>query len=260
MSFFIASLASGSSGNAYYLQSPEGAILVDAGLSGVRIIEAITQAGGDPALVKGVIVTHEHHDHVSGAGVLQRKHNWRLWMTAGTRDAAAKRLGKVEVEVIRDGSGLRAAGMDFEFHATPHDGCEPIVVTAEYGGRRCGVCTDLGHPRTDLATILNSLDFVVFESNYDPDLLKANPRYSASLKARIQGKHGHLSNPEAGELVRCLTGDRLRRVLLAHLSEENNRPDLAKRCFTETTAERIEAIGMKVGVARRHAPTLLCRV
>lgn len=260
MTFMVASLASGSSGNAYYLQSPEGAVLVDAGMSGRRLVEAIVRAGGDPELVRGIIVTHDHHDHIAGVGPLHRRHGWRLWMTAGTREAAAARLGKVTVETIRAGSGLEAAGFTFEFAATPHDGAEPVAVTAEVGGVRCGVFTDLGHTFHGLAESLERLDFAFLESNYDPRLLAANPRYPPPLKSRIMGRGGHLSNDNAAVLVQGMSGDRLRSVVLAHLSEENNRPDLALEHFRRVAAGRIGGVGMRVGVAPRHDPMRLCRV
>jgi phosphoribosyl 1,2-cyclic phosphodiesterase len=256
----VASLASGSSGNSYYLQSPEGAVLVDAGLSGKRLVENLLLAGGNPSLVKGIVVTHEHHDHVAGAGVLHRKYGWKLWMTQGTRDAASRRLGNAEVETIRPGSGLLVAGMRIECVATPHDGADPVMITAERGGRRCGILTDLGHAFDGLADCLADLDFVFFESNYEPGILAANRNYAPPLKARIRGKHGHLSNAEAGEIIRNLKNDRLRRVVLSHLSQENNRPELARERFVHLTEMRIRETGMKVGVAPRHDPMRLCAV
>ena len=260
MPFMVASLASGSSGNSYYLQCSEGAVLIDAGLSGKRITENIVAAGGNPALVKGVIITHDHHDHVSGAGVLQRKYGWRLWMTKGTRDAAARRMGSARVETVDPAGGLKAAGFDFRFIATPHDGEEPVMVAAERNGRRCGVFTDLGHVFPGLPEELDELDFVFVESNYDPDLLVANRRYPHPLKARIRGSHGHICNQEAADLIRGLARERLRRVVLSHLSEENNRPELARSCFVTALADRIAALGMQVGVAPRHTAMRLCAV
>ena len=260
MTMMVASLASGSSGNSYYIQSPEGAVLIDAGLSGKRLLANIVAAGGDPALIKGVIVTHDHHDHVAGAGVLQRKHGWKLWMTAGTHDAAAKRLGAVCVEAVQPGSGVAVAGMRFDFVRTPHDGREPVMIVAERGGRRCGVFTDLGHVFSGLGEMLDSLDFVFFESNYEPDMLAKNRRYPNSLKARIRGTGGHLSNAEAGEVVARLPGERLRRIVLSHLSQENNDPDVALSRFMALIQTRMRETGTRVGVAPRHDPMLLCSV
>jgi phosphoribosyl 1,2-cyclic phosphodiesterase len=260
MPMLVASLASGSSGNSYYVQSPEGAVLIDAGVSGRKVIENILAAGGDPGLVRGVIVTHDHNDHVASAGILQRKHGWRLWMTQGTYAAAAGKLGKVAVETIRPGAGLKAAGLEFRFVGTPHDGAEPVMVAAERGGRRCGIFTDLGHVFSGLAEEFEELDFAFVESNYDPDLLAANRRYPHPLKARIRGDHGHLSNREAAEMILALRSGRLRRVVLAHLSQENNRPELAKECFAGILNGRIRESGMRVGVAPRHTAMRLCSV
>ncbi len=260
MSMMVASLASGSSGNSYYIQGPDGAVLVDAGLSGRRLIENIVAGGGDPARVKGIIVTHDHHDHVSGAGVLQRKHNWKLWMTKGTYAAASHKLGKVTVDTVSGETGLLAAGMTFHFTPTPHDAAEPMMVAVEKDGRRCGIFTDLGHVFPGLGEWLDSLDLVFLESNYDPDMLARNRRYPHPLKARIRGEHGHLSNNEAAELIRDLPGDRLRRVVLSHLSKENNTPDVARNSFTRIVADRMKACGMLVGVAPRDTAMRLCQV
>lgn len=260
MAMRVASLASGSSGNSYYIECPDGAVVIDAGLPGKTIERHLRLAGGDPARVRGVIVTHDHHDHASGAGVLQRRFGWRLWMTKGTYDGAARRLGKVRVDFVRPDSGVEVAGMRFAFLPTPHDGTEPMAVTVERNGRRCGVLTDLGHAFPGLAEVVNSLDFAFLESNYDPDILATNPRYPYPLKKRISGSHGHISNQDAAELVAGLSGDRLRCVVLSHLSQENNTPDLAQSTFSTLVERRIKEMGMKVGVAWRHQPMLLCTV
>lgn len=260
MAMMVASLASGSSGNSYYIQCDDGAILIDAGLSGKRVIENIVAAGGDPAMVKGVVVTHDHVDHASGAGILQRKHGWRLWMTAGTEAAAAGRLGKFKADIIRPGTSIKAAGMEISFHATPHDGVEPIMVSLARNGSRCGIFTDLGHVFDGLREYLEELDFLFLESNYDPKMLASNRLYPQPLKARIQGEHGHLSNSEAAELIVSLRGARLKRVALSHLSKENNKPDLAKSCFVAIAGDCMRETGLKVGVSPRYTPMRLCPV
>lgn len=259
MTMRVASLASGSSGNSYYIECPEGAIIVDAGLSGKTIVQHLQLAGGDLSKVRGVVVTHDHHDHSSGAGVLQRRFGWKLWMTKGTLENS-RGIGKVWAETVRSDSGLDVAGMRLEFIPTPHDGAEPMAVILNRGDKRCGILTDLGHSFAGLADTLATLDFVFLESNYDPRLLDANPRYPYPLKARIKGRGGHISNAEAGELIAGLPSERLRGVVLSHLSKENNTPDLALSTFTALAAARISAGGMRVGVAWRHQPMLLCEV
>lgn len=260
MSMMVASLASGSSGNSYYVETEEGAVLIDAGLSGKRVIENIIAAGGNPAKVKGVVVTHDHTDHVSGAGILQRKHGWRLWMTSGTLSAASGKLGKVQAESVAPGGAIHIAGMEVTFCPTPHDGMEPVMVSVAAGGARCGIFTDLGHVFDGLRERIEELDFLFLESNYDPDMLAANRRYPHPLKARIRGGHGHLSNSEAAELVQMLRGDRLKRIVLSHLSQENNLPDLARSVFTRINGARMRECGIKLGVAPRHVAMQLCAV
>lgn len=260
MAMMAASLASGSSGNSYYIQCDEGAILIDAGLSGKRVVENILAAGGDPGMVKGVVVTHDHADHASGAGILQRKHGWRLWMTAGTEAAAACKLGKFKADIVRPGSSIKVAGMEIFFHATPHDSVEPVMVSLSRNGARCGIFTDLGHVFDGLREHLEELDFLFLESNYDPKMLASNPLYPQPLKARIRGEHGHLSNSEAAELIVSLRATRLKRIALSHLSQENNKPDLAKACFKKIAGEYIRENRLKIGVSPRHTPMQLCPV
>jgi phosphoribosyl 1,2-cyclic phosphodiesterase len=253
----VASLASGSSGNSYYLECDEGAILVDAGLSGKAILHNLRLAGGDPGKIVGVVVTHDHSDHASGAGVLSRRYGWRLWMTEGTRESC-RSLGGADVKFVKAGSGLKAAGFAIEFIGTPHDGADPVIVAVERAGARCGVFTDLGHAFAGLADHLSRLDFAFLESNYDPGLLAKNRRYPAGLKRRISGPSGHLSNGESAKLLASVPGTRLRRVVLSHLSEENNRPDLARGCFRGELGERMRELDLKIGVAERYCPMRLC--
>lgn len=260
MTMLVASLASGSSGNSYYVESDDGAVIVDAGLSAKKLVANIHAAGGDPYRVEGVVVTHDHTDHISGAGILQRKFGWRLWMTEGTLAAAEAKLGKVRVETIRPGAALKAAGMEIALHPTPHDGVEPVMVSLTRGAGRCGIFTDLGHAFEGLADRMNEVDFLFLESNYDPGMLAGNRRYPPPLKARIKGRGGHLSNREAAELALGLKGTRLKKIVLSHLSKENNSPGLARECFTGVMAERMKEEGIKVGVAPRYEPMRLCRV
>ena len=260
MGMRVASLASGSSGNSYYIESDGGALLVDAGLSAKAVLHNLELAGGDPAKVAGIVVTHDHRDHVAGVGVLQRRFGWKLWMTSGTFDAASPIVGRIEAELVAPGSGFMAAGMTVELYPTPHDSQEPVAIVLSEGRERCGVFTDLGHVFPGLADALEGLDFVFLESNYDPEMLKRSRKYHYALKARIRGAGGHIANAEAAELVRGLSGGRLRRIVLSHLSEETNTPETAYACFAGAMAGRIPEQGIKVGVAPRHSPMRLAGV
>ena len=253
--FRVVSLASGSSGNAFYAESAEGAILVDAGLPGKRVEELIRRAGGEPGRVQAILVTHDHTDHVRGAGILHRQHGWPLLMTRGTRQRAEKRLGRVSPTLFPPGAVLRVAGFRVETIPTPHDGAEPVMAVLERGQWRCGVFTDLGHPFPALREALGTLDGVFLESNYDRPLLDANPNYPDRLKRRIVSPRGHLENRETGALLAACAGERLRRVMLSHLSEQNNRPEIALVAVRASTGDLFRERGVKIAAAPRHAPS-----
>lgn len=250
----VCSLASGSSGNAVYAECDDGAILIDAGLSGTGLLANLNAAGGNAAKVAGVVVTHDHIDHVRGAGILHRRQGWGLWMTAGTRDGSSAWLGKARVGIAGPGECLEVGGFTIEFLGTAHDGTEPVAVVLRRGDLRCGVLTDLGHVFSGLPETMAGLDFAFLESNYDPVMLKANRRYPENLKRRIQSPSGHISNREAAELIRDASGERLRGVVLSHLSENNNRPELASRSLHEAVGGRIESGKLRATVAPRHRP------
>ena len=254
-SFSVRSLASGSSGNAWLCRCPEGAVLVDAGLSGRRLAEAAAAVGGDLSAVDLLYITHDHADHVQAAGILHRRHGIPLAMTRGTWRAARERLGRVDPPLfVREGEVVEAGGFILHPVPTPHDGEEPASVVVERCGRRIGILTDLGHPFDGLDRLLATLDAVFLESNYDPAMLETGP-YPEPLKRRIRSPRGHLSNTEAGRLLEGTAGGRLKRAILAHLSEENNTPQIATATVRREAASAIAA-GLALRVAPRHAPSV----
>lgn len=249
--FRVAALASGSSGNAVYAECADGALLVDAGLSGSAVEKAVSRIGGDMARVRAIVLTHDHADHVKGAGVLHRRYGVPLLLTPGTFAAARRALGKnVTPSLFAPGETLHAAGFAVHTLATPHDGAEPVAVVLERAGARCGILTDLGHSFPELVKLLPTLDAVLLESNYDPEMLRLGP-YSAELQERIRSPRGHLSNGEAGELLRAYSGERLAVAMLAHLSENNNTPALALRTVRKLAA----GCRVEIRVAPRRAPS-----
>ncbi|MBW2533644.1 MAG: MBL fold metallo-hydrolase [Deltaproteobacteria bacterium] len=253
--FRICTLASGSSGNSVYAECAAGALLIDAGLSGRRIAAAVHEVGGEMERLAGVVVTHSHIDHTRGAGVIARRHRVPLFMTQGTYDTGKGAMAlRQPPELVRPGEGFEVGGFTVHAVGTPHDARGSVAVVLEHRGRRVGVLVDLGHPFEALGPLLETLDAVILESNYDPDMLETGP-YPAQLKRRIRSPRGHISNPEAGELLRTHARPRLRSVLLAHLSENNNEPGLALSTVEELAGERLRAHGTRLAAAPRHVPS-----
>jgi phosphoribosyl 1,2-cyclic phosphodiesterase len=242
MSMIAISLQSGSNGNCIYVEAGGVKLLFDAGITGVQAEERLAAHGRDIRSIDGVIISHDHGDHIRHAGVFQRKYGLPLYVTPATLAAASSRcsLGKLkDVRHFRSCDAIRFGAVAVHAIPTPHDGADGSAFVLEVGGKRLGVLTDLGHVFKDLVHIVGSLDAVFLESNYDPAMLAAGP-YPAYLKQRIKGPKGHLSNREAAELLcRAAESKRLQWACLAHLSEQNNHPDVALKTHREITDGRV---------------------
>ena len=224
-------LFSGSSGNATYVGCDDAQLLVDAGLSGTRIIQEMKAMGVDPAGLDAILVTHEHSDHTKGIGILSRKFDLPVYATPGTWQEIPGKLGAIaekNVRFIEPGQDFFLGSINIMPFATPHDAAQPVGYTFELHGAKLAVATDLGSVRESWVKYLLGADAVILESNYDPDMLHAGP-YPYELKKRISGRHGHLSNDDAGETAVELVRHGTRQIILGHLSKENNFPDLALR-------------------------------
>ncbi len=239
-------LYSGSSGNALFCQYGNTRLLIDAGKPGRSITDALRLIGVDPETLDGVLITHEHSDHIAGAGVLARKYGLPLYATRGTWLGMEEKIGRVDPSLRREFS----AGTDFylgelgiESFSIPHDAADPVGFRLWGGAMSVSTATDLGHMSRDVFERIRGSSLILLESNHDPDMLRANPRYSPQLKQRILGERGHLSNETcAGALVRLVeagTGT----LILGHLSGENNTPELA----LQVTLNRMNQEGMRQG-------------
>ncbi len=249
------SLQSGSSGNCIYVETSGVKLLFDAGITGVQAAERLAAHGRDIRAVDAVIISHDHGDHIRHAGVFQRKYGLPLYVTPATLAAASSRctLGKLkDIRHFRSGDKLRLGDVQVHAIPTPHDGADGSAFVIDSGRKRLGIMTDLGHVFQGLTHLVASLDAVFLESNYDPDMLAAGP-YPAYLKQRIKGPKGHISNSEAAELLRrAVDAKRLKWACLAHLSEQNNHPDVALKTHRAVlpagialyTADRYRASGI----------------
>lgn len=223
----IWSLGSGSSGNALVIESAGRRLLVDCGFGPRALVTRLKAIGIAPDSISGLLLTHEHVDHAQGAARAQKKWRWPVFATAGTLRA----LEEIEARWRRPlaaGSEVEHEGFRIEPVEVPHDAAAPaaFVVTASASGARVGIAHDLGAVPAALPARFAGCDVLCLEANHDERMLRDGP-YPAALKARIRGGRGHLSNDQGGELAASLVHRGLRAVVLLHLSEVNNRPEVA---------------------------------
>lgn len=224
----IIPLQSGSNGNSIYVEAGGVKLLFDAGISGSKVQQRLAQYDRDASSVDAVLISHDHADHSRGMGILHRKFDLPIYVTDKTHQAA-NRYGLGEIEDLRffcSGETLHFGNISVETIATPHDGVDGVVFVVDDGKHRLGILTDLGHVFDELEDIIESLDAVLLESNYDPEMLDLG-QYPDWLKRRIKGPGGHISNIEAAEILQSASSEKMQWVCLAHLSHDNNTPELA---------------------------------
>lgn len=225
-SFCVCSLASGSRGNTVLVSTPDTDILVDAGLSGVEIARRMAAVGKTPEQLSAIIITHEHTDHIKGAGVLGRRFNIPVYITPATHKACPN-LGKIPaLTYFECGTRFQIQGLTVNPFSISHDASDPTGLTVTWQDCKIGIATDLGIATNLVRQHLAGCSLLYLESNHDPTML-INGSYPWYLKQRIKSRTGHLSNIEAGLLLSQLVHKDLKHVILAHLSEENNRPEKA---------------------------------
>jgi phosphoribosyl 1,2-cyclic phosphodiesterase len=239
-------LGSGSGGNAVVVESGGVRILLDAGFSCRELERRMRSAGIDPASIAALLLTHEHDDHVRGAGRFALRHRLPLWATRGTLAGTELPPEVAErAQLLESGRGVQVAGQFWvEPFLIPHDAREPVgFVVEDRAGRRVGLAGDMGC-RSRLAWArLVELDLLLLETNHDLDMLRSGP-YPWSLKQRVAGRQGHLSNLEASDGLPELLSERLRALVLYHLSRVNNTAALAEA----TLGEALERAGSRAGV------------
>jgi phosphoribosyl 1,2-cyclic phosphodiesterase len=219
----VISLQSGSNGNCIYIESGDASLLIDAGLSGTQVQRRLAAHGRDVRRVGAVLISHDHADHTSCLGVLQRKFGLPACASRKTLGAlhGNEKLGSLgETQAFRAGDTLRLGPLTVETLPTPHDAVDGVAIIVDDGECRMGIFTDLGHAFDGLEPAIASLDAVLLESNYDPVML-GRSRYPRWLQQRIAGPGGHLSNREAAELL-ATASDRLQWACLGHLSDDSN--------------------------------------
>ncbi|MFN6961554.1 MAG: MBL fold metallo-hydrolase [Rhodocyclaceae bacterium] len=243
----FASLGSGSKGNALLVESGGTRVLLDCGFGPRELTRRLARLAVAPESITAVLITHEHADHVGGAARCAARFGWTVHLSFGTA-AACRQLQDVPLRRF-DSHGRFAIG-DLEIHPypVPHDAREPTQFVFSDGAQRLGVLTDAGSITPHIVAMLEDCAALVLECNHDAEML-ANGRYPPPLKQRIRSAYGHLDNGQAAWLLRAIRGDRLRHVVAAHLSEENNRPELARSAL----AEALNCTSDWIGIACQHA-------
>ena len=225
-------LFSGSSGNATYVGCDDANLLVDAGLSGSRVTQELERVGIDPRRLDAILVTHEHSDHIKGIGILSRKYDLPVYATEGTWREMFNKIGAIaekNVRIFEPEQDFFIGSIDITPFSTPHDAAQPVGYVFETGGAKLAIATDLGCVRDSWLKHVMGAHAVILESNFDPGMLQTGP-YPYELKKRIMGRHGHLSNDDAGEVAAELVRAGATQIILGHLSKENNYPELAMKC------------------------------
>ncbi|KPB04494.1 MBL fold metallo-hydrolase [Bacillus sp. CHD6a] len=248
MSLHFSVLASGSTGNAIYVATEEHSLLIDAGLSGKKMQELFNGIGKKIEDLSGILVTHEHSDHIKGLGVLARKYKLPIYANEKTWKAMDGLVGVIpteqkfnfEIEQVKSFGGL-----DVQSFGVSHDAAEPMFYSFHDGDKKIVVITDTGYVSDRMKGIISDADAYVFESNHDVQMLQMG-HYPWSIKRRILSDVGHVSNEDAALAMADVMGDKTKRIYLAHLSKDNNMKDLARMSVQQTLATRGVIVGEQV--------------
>lgn len=231
----FASLGSGSEGNALLVESVSGTtttrVLLDCGFSAKEVERRLARLGIQPDQLDAILITHEHTDHIGGALTLARKWSIPLHMSWGTARAVGADEAPVQLHVLWGDESVAVGDIEVRPYTVPHDAREPLQYVFSDGASRLGVLTDVGVATPHITDVLSGCHALVLESNHDVGMLAAS-RYPASLKARIAGMHGHLNNDAAAGILAALDRSRLRHLVAAHLSQQNNLPELAQAALS----------------------------
>jgi len=223
------SLYSGSSGNCLFLSDGKTKLLIDSGMSGKRIIEALVAIGENPSELSAVLVSHEHSDHIRGAGIISRKFDIPIYANENTWKAMEQALGPVNIKnklYFDNFKDFEIGNIFVKAFPIPHDAVDPVGFNFFLDNKKITTATDIGHMTNKLLKYLMGSDLLLLESNHDIEMLKVGS-YPWPLKKRILGERGHLSNEMAGKIVAYLAKNGTKKFLLGHLSRENNFPELA---------------------------------
>lgn len=254
------SLYSGSSGNSIFIASDNAKVLIDAGLAGKKIDDALKHIGEESSSIDGIFITHEHIDHIKGVGVLSRKYDIPIYANDNTWAVMEKNIGKIKehnIRIMDRRSSITINDLEIRSFNIPHDAIAPVGYTVSSAGKNASVVTDFGVFTEEIRDNIIDSDIILLESNHDVNMLRMGP-YPYKLKLRVLGENGHLSNEDCGSaIVSLLKNDKKKQIVLGHLSGTNNHPDLAY----QTVVDVLSVNGIRPGddvilqLASRHNPS-----
>lgn len=258
MGVSVSLLASGSRGNTAIVESSSTRILVDAGISCRETFKRLKAIGADPHSLSAIVITHEHADHVSGLPVLARKLDLPVFMTGpthqawvrGVRDATGEPPDSPRIEFFSSGRNFQIGDVEIQPFTIPHDAVDPVGFTFRAEGVKIGFVTDLGYMPPSVCDHLRSCDVLVLESNHDLEMLRGGP-YPWSVKQRVMSRVGHLSNEKLAEFFASDYDGHAAFVVLAHLSEQNNHPEIALRAAEKGLGQRRTLLHNRVLLAKQ---------
>lgn len=249
----LASLGSGSRGNATVVESGQTRVMVDCGFSLAETERRLARVEVDGTSLTAILVTHEHSDHLNGVAKLARRYNLPVWMTPGTHAVWAQRDSVDQVELFSPHEAFAVQDLEILPYPVPHDAREPCQFVISDGVHRLGILSDAGRVTPHIRECIDACDALFLECNHDPEMLSLGP-YPASIKRRVGGDLGHLSNNQAATLLASLDTSTLQHIIVAHLSENNNRMALAQAALADAlncTPDWIGAAYQKTGLAWR---------
>ena len=251
------SLYSGSSGNSLFVETENTKILIDAGMSCKKIEEALANLEIDPTSIDGILITHEHSDHVQGLGTFAKKFNLPVFVNEKTLDAMPKQKEKISeknIKLFNINEKFEIGDLKVKPFSIPHDAANPCGFNIFKDDKKISIATDIGHMTNGILKNLEDSIFIMLESNYDPEVLKYS-KYPYQLKTRIAGPDGHLSNELAGKTISYLLNSGLKQAVLGHLSKQSNFPELAyKTVIEEIMCTKYDENSLKLSVASRDIP------
>ena len=256
------SLYSGSSGNSLLVKTENTNILIDAGVSSKKIETALNSINIDPSSLDGILITHEHTDHVQGLGTFAKKYDLPVFVNQKTLDAMPKQKEKISeknINLIKIEEKFEIKDLKIKPFAIPHDAVNPCGFNIFKDNRKISIATDIGHMSNGIIKNLEDSLFILLEANYDPEVLKFS-RYPYQLKTRIAGPTGHLSNEMAGKTISYLLKSGLKQAMLGHLSKESNFPELAYKTVIDELMPNFSENNFKLSVAKRDESSPLISI